>query len=348
MHVETIDGPDEFALLQSEWDRLYAADHEAQIFLSHSFQSGLQRLCHEPGFMLVVRRSASEGQLLAALPLRVRRTVTANGEEATTLTPAGGAMCDYNGLLCDPECDPAAIRALADAVADLRHSHLRLNNLRISDRRLRTLLHRLAARGATVRSIKGVRNADGIDNASAPRVDLLGDWDKYVATLQSSNARQKMRRLLRKLDAEDGLLVTHTNAQTAERDLSILLHLWSERWRSRKGERTGRLAKQLGALVGEMLMRGLADILILWEGKEPLAAHALYVDRVKRTLSFAVGGRAQKSTLSPGFLLHAYAIRSAVSAGCLSYDFLRGDEAYKFTFNAKAHRLRDVLIAFAA
>jgi tetratricopeptide (TPR) repeat protein len=47
----------------------------------------------------------------------------------------------------------------------------------------------------------------------------------------------------------------------------------------------------------------------------------------------------------PGLVLHAYSIRHAISNGFTTYDFLRGNEPYKYSFGARERRIRCVRVS---
>jgi CelD/BcsL family acetyltransferase involved in cellulose biosynthesis len=56
----------------------------------------------------------------------------------------------------------------------------------------------------------------------------------------------------------------------------------------------------------------------------------------------------QFANLSPGNVLTSYTIQEAIRLGRRRYDFLRGDEVYKFRFGAEAEPVYDLSISKAA
>jgi CelD/BcsL family acetyltransferase involved in cellulose biosynthesis len=193
----------------------------------------------------------------------------------------------------------------------------------------------------------GSKNADeDTDNSICPFIDLPDDWDAYLATRLSSNSRQKLRRLLRTLERSATLRITHASSATIERDIKILLHFWKRTWQERKGDRLASILR----LNSAMLLRNFADgnvfIPVLWDDRRPLGVLAFFVDQRKKSLLFSIAGRdTDYQDISPGLLLHAYSIRLAISKGCRIYDFLRGNEPYKYSFGARDHRLHSFAIA---
>jgi CelD/BcsL family acetyltransferase involved in cellulose biosynthesis len=184
-----------------------------------------------------------------------------------------------------------------------------------------------------------------VDNTIAPFVRLPASWDEYLATRLGRNARQKARRFLNRLDAGGPLAVTHATPQTVERDTRILETLWTDNWGARKGDDLPKLRAFIRRGGPAFVGRGAGDIPILWHGDRPIAVHLLWLDPVRRTQSFAFGGRDRSVTSPPpGFLLHCYSIRRAIRERLEIYDFLRGDEDYKYVFGVEERRLSRFII----
>jgi CelD/BcsL family acetyltransferase involved in cellulose biosynthesis len=81
------------------------------------------------------------------------------------------------------------------------------------------------------------------------------------------------------------------------------------------------------------------------KGEVPLGALALLIDAEKRSLLFYLGGRdATVKSPPPGVVLHAYSIRYAIHRGFTTYDFLRGNEPYKYSFGKEERRIRHVIV----
>ena len=75
---------------------------------------------------------------------------------------------------------------------------------------------------------------------------------------------------------------------------------------------------------------------VLWHKDRPLGALAFFVDPLKKTMLFHMAGRDETAeVVPPGLVLHGYCIRYAIEQGFRTYDFLRGNEPYKYTFGAK-------------
>jgi CelD/BcsL family acetyltransferase involved in cellulose biosynthesis len=56
----------------------------------------------------------------------------------------------------------------------------------------------------------------------------------------------------------------------------------------------------------------------------------------------------ERSALAPGIVLTAYAIGEAIAAGRRRFDFLRGEEPYKYAFGAKPHDVMRIKLAISS
>jgi CelD/BcsL family acetyltransferase involved in cellulose biosynthesis len=75
---------------------------------------------------------------------------------------------------------------------------------------------------------------------------------------------------------------------------------------------------------------------VLWREETPLGALASFVDPQKASLLFYIGGRDESvDNPPPGLVLHAHSIRHAIANGFRTYDFLRGNEGYKYSLGAQ-------------
>jgi tetratricopeptide (TPR) repeat protein len=183
-----------------------------------------------------------------------------------------------------------------------------------------------------------------VDNSLCPYAALPADWDAYLAGL-STNTRQKIRRLLRQLDGSGEFRITHANGETGARDLDVLMRFWTDQWGHRKGKNLNAIQRQTRVMLRHSFDDGRLLLPVLWQGERPLGALAILVDPVKRTYSFYIGGRDATFEGPPaGLMLHAHSIRHAIANGIDTYDFLRGNEAYKYSFARQERRLLSLLL----
>jgi tetratricopeptide (TPR) repeat protein len=84
---------------------------------------------------------------------------------------------------------------------------------------------------------------------------------------------------------------------------------------------------------------------VLWRNDQPLGVLGSFVDWRKKTLLFFVAGRDESCHDLPiGLLLHGHSIRWAIEHGITTYDFLAGNEPYKYSYGVKERLLQCITL----
>jgi CelD/BcsL family acetyltransferase involved in cellulose biosynthesis len=348
VHVDLIARYQDFVALREQWDAVYDADPDAQVFLSWSWMATwLERREVDGGnaggwVILVAKASPEATTCLAILPLRCR-----SGEAggAPRLTMAGRRFADYSGILCRPEAQREAIPALAECVKRIRWQRWQLEFLRCPPEVLTLLLQSFPATAFSVAETKTINEGEDTDNSICPYIDLPESWDEFLMSRLSANCRQKLRRLLRTVESSSELHITHATPATIERDIRILLQLWKNRWQERKGEKLQAILQLNATILYRNFEDGSVYLPILWHGRRPVGALAFLIDGRKGAIHFCIAGRDQSfNQPSPGLVLHAHSIRVSIERGIRTYDFLRGNEPYKYSFGAHDRTVRSLVI----
>ncbi|WP_052213608.1 GNAT family N-acetyltransferase [Belnapia sp. F-4-1] len=348
MRIEVITGLSELSRLRPAWDAVYDADPEAQFFLSWPWLSGRLQELGRAWFVLVARTGPDPSACVAFLPVRLSQ-VKRGDAIRRQLRMAGSPIADYTGFLCRPEHEALALAGFADALQRLaRQLHwddLEIASLRASDRRLRLFLGRFPSSRFVLKHSSTV-NADGVDNAVCPYVSLPRSWDEYLRHSVSANTRQKLRRFLRLVEGSPDFEVVAARPETVEQDIGTLLDFWEAKWGSRKAGKMDRIRAQTRSMLLRCSEAGCLFLPTLRYQGRPVGALTILLDHRKRSYLFHMGGRDESfDAPPPGLCLHAFSIRHAIEAGFSSYDFLRGNEAYKFSFGAEPHLLRSLVLS---
>ncbi len=344
MPVEVIDSLERLAAVRPEWEAVYDADPEGHYFLSWTWLSKWLARFPDQWSILAVRPEAG-APYVAFLPLRTRIMSSRGGEPVNVINMAGNYGADYSGILCKAGYEEQAIPALAGHVRTLHWANLRLENFRASERRLQLFMQAFPQE-IFPRVELNVTNKDGVNNGICPFVTLPTDWDAYLETQVSSNTRQKIRRFLRQVENSAEFRITHSQPDTIEQDIEILLRFWGEMWGERKGKRLANIVRSNRTMLRHAFATGTLFLPILWQGDRPLCALAFFVDVRKRAFLFLIGSRDEsfRGPPAPGLVLHAYSIRYAIAQGITTYDFLRGNEPYKYSFGSQEMHLSNVAL----
>jgi CelD/BcsL family acetyltransferase involved in cellulose biosynthesis len=339
MHIEVIEGFEAFARLENNWDAVFAADPDAHFFLSSTWLSNWIRKIDCQTFVLGAKSAANAADYVAFFPLQLRTEMDENGHFFNEVWMGGAKFADYTGFISRPEFENEAAVAFADHLKSMRWTTLRLENIFAADNRNRVFLKAFSRTKFVTERINRIEG-DGIDHDICPYVKLPSDWETYLNTKMSSNTRQKARRFLKRLDESGEFRITHADASTIDRDVNLLLRFWELKWASRKGDRMGGILGNNRNMLTSCFHAGSLFMPILWKGETPLAVLGTFMDTVKRSLHFFITGRDETfNSPPPGFILHAYSIRWAIQNGFTTYDFMRGNESYKYMFGTEERRI---------
>lgn len=320
--IERIRTVSELDRVRDAWERLYAADPHAQMFLSWSWLRGYLASGKRGADILLLRDGDG---LVAALPLArcgfPLPWLSFDRELRMAANPAG----DYTGMLCRPEREHDALDAFARAIARIGWENFDLADTR--DPRMERLARRVAALvGGDVEAVAAHR---------CYSIELPATWEEYLASLDRK-ARKNTARAMRRTAELPGYRFTEASAADVERHIDALLALKRERF----GGMLARYHARYHRLFRASFDAGACRIFAIWDGERPISAAAAFVDPATRTFgSYMRGHDAAYDERGPGRAMVGLLIRRAIEDGYRTYDFLRGDEAYKREFTELEHRI---------
>jgi CelD/BcsL family acetyltransferase involved in cellulose biosynthesis len=176
------------------------------------------------------------------------------------------------------------------------------------------------------------------ENAASPpwmRVQLPATPAEYEASL-SSELRRDLRRFTRKLEREG-----HLRFETVTGDvwlLGRLFELHQERWSAKGGPASHVDRLETQQFIFEMSRRmdgaGKFRLYVMWHCGAPVGMILALMDR-RVAWDLITGMDPALMKYSPGSLLLKYSICDAIREGAHAWDFLRGQEQYKFRWGAK-------------
>jgi CelD/BcsL family acetyltransferase involved in cellulose biosynthesis len=166
-----------------------------------------------------------------------------------------------------------------------------------------------------------------------PALDLPPTWEDYLAQLHRTE-RHELRRKLRRLNEEARFRYYDLRGEEAIGAIDDFLHLHRASGHHKAAFMNQRMERFFRAMLAHFASRGWARL------------HFLEVDgkRVSVVLCFEYGDTVflynsgfdpSYSRLSVGLLLKAFCIRKAIEEGKRRFDFLRGNEHYKYDLGGK-------------
>ena len=179
MHVDVIASRDALLRLRSNWDAVYQADPEAQLFMSWTWISGWFERLGSQWLVLAAKDSLEQSDYVAFFPLQLRTERNRDGTFHNELRSGGGYFAGYTGFLCDPRFEHA-ICAFADHTSKRNWSRLHLENILASPGRLSLFLNEFSSPQFVTEKVQRPDDGDGIDHDIYVYVNLPISWDAFL------------------------------------------------------------------------------------------------------------------------------------------------------------------------
>ncbi|TPN85530.1 GNAT family N-acetyltransferase [Mesorhizobium sp. CU2] len=352
MRVDVIDSLDTLLQLKDNWDSVYAADPDAQYFMSWQWIAGWFKRLRYQWLVLAARETASS-DYVGFFPLQLRTERARDGAIHNELRTGGGYFAGYAGVICNPDVQDDVIQAFGEAAKELNWAKLHLENIFVSPGRLQRLLGAFPAPEFQIGKVRRPDDGDGVDHDIYVYVNLPGDWEEFLGERLGAATRKTARRTLRAIDDATEYRVTDVSAATLERDLRILLTYWEDQWGAKLSARYHPgLPQAMMTNFRNMLRCAFEDnalyLPVLWQGENPIGAQATLIDRKNRSLIGMLNGRDLGiKKPAPGFALHLYSIRWAIQNGFKIYDLQTGDFSYKYDFGGIERKVECLLVSTA-
>lgn len=343
MRIDIITTYTQFEKLKINWNAVYERDPEAQFFLSWVWLSQVLRQHVDDWSILAVKVENGSSYYVAFFPLYLKTLWSKNKKVFCNEIHMLGRIfwADYTGFICHPDYEQSAIPELATQLQKMHWRTIYLKNISASDQRLDLFIAQFDKDKFFIKNCNNISSIEKNNLLICPYVNLPDDFDTYLTENMSTKTRQKLRRFMRKFEASNTLKISYSTPETYEQDLDILIHFWKKKWAQRKGKNIEELAKKYRKILRQGLLSGTVHLPILWQSNTPKGALASFVDWQKKRLLFFVAGRDELfNTPPPGLLLHAYNIRWAIKNGIKTYDFLRGNERYKYSYGVQENRIQ--------
>jgi CelD/BcsL family acetyltransferase involved in cellulose biosynthesis len=333
----------ELNALRAEWEDLLGRSENGSIFASWEWVEACWKYRAPGRKPLVLAARAEDGRLVALLPLaRTSRFRVLHTLEVIGCTQLGYPMGDYGGLVSERGAESAAWRAMLRYLKKSRWSMLDLRNVKAS-----------VVSGQWPVASDGSSGKNGADHwalttghsdvrvqtADVCRVVPLPEtWDEYLAGL-SSNARQNIRRKLRKLEADGHRIeqVAADDEATRKEAMEVFFGFHQDRW---EGDPSGggfpdNWVRELHRyLAGTLAAAGKLDLRLVRSAEGEIVG-VIYNFRQGGVGYYYHLGASQDEQWQPyslGTCLLADSIEAAIRDGCHTFDLLRGDHDYKRHF----------------
>lgn len=323
-----------FSALKPEWNDLLHRSRGDTLFLTWEWQSTWWKHLGEGRLVLLGFRSPDDGRLVGMAPLF--HTQTEDGVAVLYLIGCRD-VSDYLDLIVEQGQEDAVYHALLDYLQNEAPAWDLVDFCNIPQDSL------TYARLGELAEARGYETLVEIEDV-CPIIELPSTWDDYLMSIDKKQ-RHEIRRKLRR--AEGGtdtrfVIVGPEHDVQAEMEAFVELHQ--------------RSAPEKDEFMDPQMQGFFFDVARVAQEQGWLQLAFVEMDGIKAAslLNFDYGDRilvynsgydpAQFRHLSPGIVVTARCIEHAIALGRAKFDFLRGDEVYKYRFGAQDTQIRRLLI----
>ncbi len=186
-----------------------------------------------------------------------------------------------------------------------------------------------------------------------PVINLPADWETYLTTMVEKKERQEIKRKIRRAEGSDDRVTWYTvtgapaEGEAPARDLEAEVDAFMTMM-SHNPEKatflTPAMRNQMRTIALALGQAGWLRLAFLEVNGEKAAAYLLF-DYANRLWIYNSALDPRYNALSPGWVLLGYLLQWAIEHKRAAFDFLRGDEDYKFRFGAVAGKIYRVQVA---
>lgn len=337
--IRVVTEAEEFASLKAVWNRLLQRCGEnISIYLTHEWLSIWWRHFGE-GKKLNILLIEKEHRVIGIIPLmKVECRIALI--RFHVLETIGSVNCNYIGLILPEYMEDAMTVFLAYLEEELVKNKLLLRLNLIPEDCL--FLNQLQKHAVPLS-----RNMLIQEKATtlAPYITLPATWDDYLSSL-SRRRRKVLRRALRSLEKRYEVKLQEYTSESLDEGLSKFFDLHQSRWRAvnvRGAFSNPKMKEFYRDIASQFLKNKWLYFTCLTVDNEPVSIEYGFIYNQK--LYNATAARDIKySEYSVGHLHHLFLIKDAIKRHLREFDFLRGDEPYKFYWTKSARRYIQVMI----
>lgn len=333
LKLQVHQNPSDLMNLREEWKDLLERSATNTLFQTWEWNQLWWKHFGQSGGLFLLTVRTSEHKLEGIAPL----FRDADGDDQKSIRFIGGTdLSDYLDFIVCQGREPS----FYEAVIGFLSAHQELWN--VID------LHCLPADSPTLEGFRksceqeGFRERLSVEDV-CPRTQLPSSWGEFLSGM-SQKDRHEIRRKINRIrrEAED-----YRYLATTPECFSENIETFLELHRKSNATKTAFMNPEREAFFREMawtlLQAGWLELSILEAGGNKVAA--LLNFRYRDTVYVYNSGYDPKFRhWSPGWVLISHSIQNAIERGAKHYDFLRGDETYKYRFRAKDFEIYRITI----
>ena len=269
---------------------------------------------------LVLVSARENDQLIGIAPLFIAEY---DGQQALMLV-GSIEISDYLDLIVREQDLPTFLSGLLDFLASLPSNWSTIDwyNIPDSSPTLATLKAESEKRGWT--------HHEEIYRPT-PRIPLNGSFEEYLSRLDKKQRHEIRRKMRRAAESELNVcfVIVDKNADI-ESEINAFFHLMAQD-PNKANFLTPLMREQMTVTIRAAFEQGYLWLAFLEVGGTKVAA-SLNLDYKNKLWGYNSGVSREHMELSPGWVLLAHTIQWCCENGRYEFDFMRGDEEYKYRF----------------
>lgn len=313
-----------FEAIKDEWQQLVPRSQADLIFSTWEWHTHWWQ-AYQPGALWLLLVRNDEGELCGVMSMFIERQV---GRGRVARIVGSDDVTDYLDIIARQDCADEVYQALAAFLAESdAFDVLDLSNVREESPTRTAFVERLQGAGFDVAVTQ---------QEVCPLFDVPETFEAYLELLENKQ-RSELRRKLRRAEAADGLgwyIVGKAHDLTAELEKFLGLMAASHPEKAAFLQNPQHVAF-FQSFMPVAMERGWLQLAFQTYDDEPIAAY-LNFDYNDHILVYNSGLRPDRyGALSPGIVLLAHLIEWAIEHRKHTFNFLRGNETYKYQMGGR-------------
>ncbi len=282
-----------------------------------------------PGWMQVWWREFGPGARLQPLAVRQDQKVLGIaplqviGDTASMIGSID--VTDYVDFVVSPGNEELFFNILLDHLSQKGIAHLDLGPLRPESTVLRHLVNVAGGRGYAVSS--------ELEDVSV-ELGLPSTWDAYLMALSKKQRHEVRRKLHRLYEAGEVGYRTLCEGDVVRDAMNTFLKMFTESRNDKQAYLTGQREAFFRSIASAMADWGLARIGVLDLGGRPVAM-ILFFTHNNTIHLYNSGYDPDYRSLSVGLMSKVFCIKDSIEKGYGVFDFLKGNEEYKYRLGGR-------------
>ncbi len=327
MDFSILRSAEEFHQLTDEWNTLLTSSAIHVPFLRHEYLTSWWRFVGGGEWQdaqLFIALARQNNQLVGIAPF----LFTKNCADVPALMLLGSMeISDYLDVLVRPADVSAFISELLECLAEVHNPPWQMLDL-----------YNLLDNTPTLPALRLAAERMGWSFSQerlqpAPFIPLPGDWETYLAGIDKKQ-RHEIRRKIRRAEANSPAARWYmvNDPASLETEMDAFINLMAQD-ANKATFLTELMRAQMHDIARTAFEGGWLHLAFLEFGGQKAAAYMSF-DYANHIWVYNSGINPDFAALSPGWVLLGYMIEWAIQNGRVGFDFMRGDEIYKYRFGA--------------